>query len=147
MRRGGIVNLLQVGGKCPITVTGNLIGSFLSTIISILTSVVYDDIVIQVSREIKIYLAKLNIFKKSISALHYNLKIGNKNMYWLENYTFISLLNVTDTIHRDGPSISWWEGLNEGDGYFRCAKPKIIHMHSNVTSLIHILNFSMKYHE
>ena len=50
-------------------------------IASIMTRVVDDDIVIQIERDIKIYLANLNIFERSISTLRYNLKTGNRNIY------------------------------------------------------------------
>lgn len=71
---------LQVEKKWPITILGNFIGSFLSTIANIMPIIVDDDIVIQVDREIKICLAHLNIFEKSSNALPYNTKFGNKNI-------------------------------------------------------------------
>ena len=134
---------LQAEEKCDITVVDNFIGSFVSTIANIMTRVVDDDIVIQVDREIKIYLSNLNIFEKSISALHYNSKIGNKNIYWLKKYNFMSLLNIPDAMRRYGPLINLWEGSNQGEGYLRYAKPRITDIHSKnwqINAHIKLLN-------
>ena len=67
--------------KCPISVIDNFIGSLLSTVSCIMTRVVDEKVIINIEREIKMYLNNLDIFQKRMSLLQYNRKCGIKGIY------------------------------------------------------------------
>ena len=52
-----------------------------------------------------------------------------KKLYWLSHYNFMSLLNLPEAMKMYGPLTNLWEGANQGEGYLRYAKPKIIDIH------------------
>jgi hypothetical protein len=69
---------------------------------------------------------------------------GNEdNIFWLKKYNFLSLLNIPDAINKYGPLINLWEGSNQGEGYLRYAKPKVVNIHSKnwqINAYISLLN-------
>ena len=133
---------LKVENICPVIVLDAFIGSLLSTISSTMTTEINEDTVSEIDREVKIYLTNLHIVQKHINDIHE--PNGNEdNIFWLKKYNFLSLLNIPDAINKYGPLINLWEGFNQGEGYLRYAKPKVVNIHSKnwqINARISLLN-------
>lgn len=121
---------LEERKSCPIDIVDSFIGSLLSTIACIMTRVVDDEKIVQVEREIKIYLTNLDNFEVGINTEQKKGKSAIQNKIWFKKYNFLSLLNIPDIMNKYGPLINLWEGSNQGEGYLRYAKPRITDIHS-----------------
>ena len=122
---------LEVRKSCEIDIVDSFIGSLLSTIACVMTRVVNEEKIVQVEREIKIYLTNLDKFEVGINTEQKKTKHAIQNKIWLKKYNFLSLLNIPDIMQKYGPLINLWEGSNQGEGYLRYAKPRIRDIHSH----------------
>ena len=121
---------LEVRKSCPIDTVDSFIDSLLSTIACMMTRVVDDEKIVQVEREIKIYLTNLDNFEVGINTEQKKAKSAIQNKIWFKKYNFLSLLNIPDIMHKYGPLINLWEGSNQGEVYLQYAKPRFTDIHS-----------------
>ena len=116
--------------NCHISIVDNFIGSLLSTIASIMTRVVDDNVIGEVHREILIYLSNLDTFDEKLRQCAGGRNKEKNKKIWQKKYNFLSLLNIPDAMYKYGPLVNLWEGSNQGEGYLRYAKPRITDIHS-----------------
>ena len=76
-------------------------------------------------REIRLCLSDVNIVNKSLSK-------NNKDPVLLKKYNFQSLFNLLYVENMYGPLVNLWEGINQGKGYLRHVKLKIISVHTKI---------------
>ena len=109
---------------------GNLIGSMLSMITSLMTKEVCNESIYKMDREIKIFLSFLHIVQAK--RINYDRKKDKKKKYpsWMTKYNHLCLLNIPRHMKLFGPMINLWEGSNQGEGYLRFAKPNLTNIHS-----------------
>ena len=123
-------DVTEDSNNCPIIMVDNFVGSLLSTIASIMTRVVDDNIIRDVQREIFIYLSNLDSFHDKMSHVVKKKDIQKPKKFWLKKYNFLSLFNIPDAMYQYGPLVNLWEGSNQGEGFLRYAKPRITDIHS-----------------
>ena len=151
-RPGGAPRILPPVG-CSVENICQFIGSLLSMIAALMKKEIEDNKIIQVEREIKIFLSNLDIVQKSLkdrgkieerilhtTSIDKNNKEGQWNPsekdktdslpFWLVKYNFQSLLNLPETIKLFGPISNLWEGGNNGEGILWFVKPRITNISS-----------------
>ena len=116
---------------CSIFHINEMIGVMISMIASIMTTEVSVPIIDSIDREIKIFLSNIHKVHTSLpSTLSNATSSKNFKIIWLSIYNFQSLFNIPDEMRRFGPLVNLWEGSNQGEGYLRYAKPKVINIPS-----------------
>ena len=130
---------------CSVSDVNTFIGSLLSTIASVMEKEVTPDSIISTDREIKLYLSSLHRIQGTCTMSESDNNMKRKKPYWLSHYNFMSLLNLPEAMKMYGPLTNLWEGANQGEGYLRYAKPKIIDIHSKNWQLnahVNLLNLN-----